>query len=126
MPQLPDQRGSEMQPITVSTTDASGGTTYSRPVRMDSWANAQTVIQVTVSGSATYTVETSMDDPNSPTNPVAQGSMVWNDALDSNLVAEGASKTGVLAATPTFIRLKQTAGNGSATMTVAQFGNAPY
>lgn len=115
-----------MQPITVSTTDASGGTTYSRPVRMDSWANAQTVVQVKVSGSATYTVETSMDDPNSPTNPVAVGSMTWNDALDTNIVAQSSAKTGAFVVTPTFIRLKQTAGNGSATMTVAQFGNAPY
>lgn len=115
-----------MQPITVSTTDASGGTTYSRKVRMDSWANAQTVVQVKVTGSATYTVETSMDDPNSPTNPVAEASMTWNDALDSNIVAQSAAKSGALAVTPTFIRLKQTAGNGSATMTVAQFGNAPY
>lgn len=115
-----------MQPITVSTTDASVATTYSRPVRMDSWANAQTVVQVKVSGTATYTVETSMDDPNSPTNPVAQGSMTWNDALDANLVDETSAKSGVFNVTPIFIRLKQTAGNGTATMTLAQFGNAPY
>lgn len=115
-----------MQPITVSTTDASGGTTYSRKVRMDSWANAQSVVQVKVSGSATYTVETSMDDPYSPTNPVAEGSMVWNDALDANLVDETSAKSGVFNVTPTYVRLKQTAGNGSATMTIAQFSNAPY
>jgi len=115
-----------MQPITVSTTDASGGTTYSRKVRMDSWANAQTVLQVNVTGTATYTVETSMDDPNSATNPVAEGSMVWVNCADSAVVAKTASAQGVLVATPTFIRIKQTAGNGSTTMTVAQFGNATY
>ena len=63
-----------MQPITVSTTDATGGTTYSRKVRMDSWANPTSIIQVNVTGIATYTVEGSMDDPNSATNPVAEGS----------------------------------------------------
>jgi hypothetical protein len=115
-----------MQPITVSTTDASGGTTYSRSVRMDSWANAQTVLQVNVTGTATYTVETSMDDPNSATNPVAVGSMVWVNCADSAVVAKSASAQGVLVATPTFIRIKQTAGNGSTTMTIAQFGNATY
>ena len=115
-----------MQPITVSTTDASGGTTYSRSVRMDSWANAQTVLQVNVTGTATYTVETSMDDPNSATNPVAEGSMVWVNCADSAVVAKSASAQGVLVATPTFIRIKQTAGNGSTKMTIAQFGNAPY
>lgn len=115
-----------MQPITVSTTDATAGTTYSRPVRMDSWANAQSAIQVDVTGTATYTVEVSMDDPNSPTNPVALASMTWLNCADSNLVSKSASGQGALAVTPTFIRLKQTAGNGSCTMTVAQFGNAPY
>lgn len=115
-----------MQPITVSTTDATAGTTYSRPVRMDSWANAQSVIQVDVTGTATYTVETSMDDPNSPTNPIALASMTWVSAADANIVGKTASAQGALAVTPTFIRIKQTAGNGSTTMTVAQFGNATY
>lgn len=115
-----------MQPITVSTTDATAGTTYSRKVRMDSFANAQSVVQVDVTGTATYTVETSMDDPNDPFNPVAEASMTWISAADSAVVAKTASAQGVLAVTPTFIRIKQTAGNGSTKMTVAQFGNSPY
>lgn len=115
-----------MQPVTVTTTDATAGTTYSRPVRMDTWANAQSVIQVNVTGTATYTVETSMDDPNSPTNPVAEVNMVWINCADSAVVAKSASAQGALVVTPTFIRIKQTAGNGSCSMTVAQFGNAPY
>lgn len=115
-----------MQPISVTTTDASGGTTYSRKVRMDSFANAQTVVQVNVTGTATYTVETSMDDPNDPFSPVAEASMTWVNAADSAIVAKTASAQGVLVATPTFIRIKQTAGNGSTKMTLAQFGNAPY
>lgn len=115
-----------MQPITVSTTDASGGTTYSRKVRMDSWANPTSLIQVNVTGAATYTVEGSMDDPNSPTNPVAENSMTWVNCSASSLVAANASAQGILTATPIFLRIKQTAGNGSTTMTVAQFGNATY
>lgn len=114
-----------MQPITVSTTDASGGTTYSRKVRMDSWANAQSIVQVNVTGTATYTVETSMDDPNDPVNPVAENSMVWVNCADAAVVAKTASAQGVIVATPTFVRIKQTAGNGSTTMTIAQFSNAP-
>ncbi len=115
-----------MQPTTVTTTDATAGTTYSSLVRMDSWAAAQSVVQVTVTGTATYTVETSMDDPNSPTNPVAVGSMTWVDATDAAIVNKAVKATGILVATPTFVRLKQTAGNGSCTMTIAQFGNATY
>jgi hypothetical protein len=114
-----------MQPITVSSSDASAATTYSSLVRMDTWANAQSVVQVKVSGAATYTVETSMDDPDSPINPVPLASMTWNDALDTNLVSQSSAKSGVFNVTPIFIRLKQTAGAGSATMTIAQFGNVP-
>lgn len=115
-----------MQPTTVTTSDASGGTIYSSLVRMDSWAAAQSVIQVSVTGSATYTVETSMDDPNSPTSPVAENAMTWVDATDSAVVNKNAKATGILVATPTFVRLKQTAGSGSCTMTIVQFGNATY
>ena len=114
-----------MQPITVSTTDATAGTTYSRMVFTDSWANAQSIIQVDVSGTATYTVETSLDDPNDPFSPVAVGSMTWLPAADSNLVSKSAANQGVLTATPTFVRIKQTAGDGSCTMKIVQFSNAP-
>lgn len=115
-----------MQPVTVSTTDATAGTTYSRKVRMDSFAFAQSIIQVDVTGTATYTVETSMDDPNDPVSPVAVGSMTWINCADTNVVGKTAAGQGVLSATPTFVRLKQTAGNGSCTMTIAQFGNVPF
>lgn len=115
-----------MQPIQVSTTDATAGTTYSRPVRMDTWANAQSIIQVDVTGTATYTVETSMDDPNDPINPVAENAMTWVNAADSAVVAKSASAQGVLVATPLFVRIKQTAGNGSTTMRIAQFSSVPF
>lgn len=115
-----------MQPITVSTTNATAGTVYSRPVRMDTWANAQSIVQVNVVGTATYTVETTMDDPDSPTFATPAVAMVWINCADTAVVAKSASAQGVLAATPVFVRLKQTAGNGSCTMTIAQFSNAPY
>jgi len=115
-----------MQPITVSTTSAANAATFSRPVRMDTWANAQTIIQVNVTGTANYTVQGTMDDPDSPTNPVAVNSVVWLDCSAASLVAANANAQGILIATPVFLRLKQNTGSGTATMTVAQFGNAPY
>lgn len=115
-----------MQPIVVTTSDASNGTVYSRKVRMDSWADPVSIIQLNVTGTATVTVEGSMDDPNSETDPVAEGSMTWINCSAASLVAANANVQGILTATPTFLRLKQTAGNGSVRMTVAQFGNATY
>jgi len=115
-----------MQPITVSTSDASGGTVYSRLVRMDPWANPVSIVQLSFAGTATVTVEGSMDDPNSPTNPVAESSMTWVTASAASLNGAQTNVQAILSATPIFLRLKQTAGNGTATMTVAQFGNATY
>lgn len=67
-----------------------------------------------------------MDDPNDPVSPVAEDSMVWVDATDSAVVGKSAKATGILTASPLFVRIKQTAGDGSCKMTVAQFSNAPY
>lgn len=97
----------------------------SRWVRLDSWANAQSVVQVNTSGTVTYSVQTTMDDPNSATNPVAIENVAWLDALDANLVAETANKSGFFVYTPTFVRLVASGGDGVATMTIAQFSNAP-
>jgi hypothetical protein len=97
----------------------------SRWVRMDSWANAQSVVQVNTSGTVTYSVQTTMDDPNSSTDPVAITDVTWLDALDGNLVSEMADKSGFLAYTPTFVRLVASGGDGVAKMTIAQFSNAP-
>lgn len=116
--------------VSAATADAveagyaqSGG---SRWVRMDSWATAQSVAQVTVDGTVTYSVQTTMNDPNDPTSPVAVTDVVWLDALDGNLVSESTSKSGVFAYTPTFVRLIGSGGDGTATLTIAQFSNAPY
>lgn len=98
----------------------------SRWVRMDSWANAQSVVQVSVSGTITYSVQTTMNDPNDPFEPINVQDVVWLDALDGNLVAESTAKSGYLAYTPTFLRIVGSGGDGYATMTVAQFSNAPY
>jgi hypothetical protein len=84
------------------------------------------VAQVNVSGAVTYSVQTSMDDPNDPVSPVTFNSMTWLDALDANLVNENAAKSGYFTFTPTWVRVKASGGTGTATLKFAQFSNAPY
>lgn len=111
------------------TGNASVGTTnvaHSRWVRLDSWAASQSAVQVSTDGTITYSVETTMDDPNSATNPVAPIDVNWVNALDTSLVSANATVSGYFAYTPTFARLAVADGNGTATMTIAQFSNAPY
>ncbi len=119
--------------ITASGGVASGtvqvGTTgdvTSRWIRTDSWAQGQSVAQVNTSGTITYSVQTSMDDPNDPFAPVSVNDMTWLDALDANLVSESADKSGYFTFTPTWVRVSATGGTGTATLKFAQFGNAPY
>lgn len=116
---------------TSGATSASGvvvgtnGVAGSRWVRMDNWAFAQSVIQVDVSGTVNYTVQTTMDDPNSNTSPVSLASVTWLSALDTNIVAKTAAASGVMAYTPTFVRILLNSGTGTATCTISQFGNVP-
>ncbi len=113
-----------MRPISVSTPDASGGATYSDLVRLDEWCAGPVIIQCVVTGTANYTVQSSQDDPNSPTNPVALGSMAWDSTLTGVVGAIGSSQAALIVA-PTFIRLVQNSGNGSVRMTVTQGGVTP-
>ena len=108
--------------VTVGTT-----TVASSPwVRMDEYALAQSAMQATVSGTVNYTVQTSMDDTNSPTNPVLPASVTWVSSTDTAVVGATATKSTTFTATPLFIRVLLNSGSGSVTSTVVQAGVAPY
>lgn len=122
---------------TVSSIVASGaiagavkagttGVATSRWVRFDSWANAQSAVQVDVSGSVNYTVQVTMDDPNDPISPVTPINCTWLSSPDTNVVGQTAAKFSNFAYTPTFARVLLNSGSGTATATFAQFSNAPY
>lgn len=110
-----------MLPIVVSTN----GVSASNLARMDNWAPGGVSIQCVVTGTATYTVQVSNDDPNSPTNPIAVGSMTWSSSPDAAAVAATGSIFTVLAQAPLFIRINQTAGSGSVAATIVQASNGP-
>lgn len=103
--------------ITVGTNGVAG----SRWVRLDSWANAETAIQCNVSGTVNYTVQVSMDDPNSPTNPVAISSVTWLNTNDTDAVTSVANVFSNFQFTPTFARVLLNSGTGTVTATFAQF-----
>lgn len=114
-----------MRPITVSLGPNASGGARSALVRCDEYSFAPIGVQVSVSGTVNYTVTTSMDDPNSPTNPVAEGSMTWVDSTDTALVGKTAKATGILNFVPMFVSIIMNSGTGTVTMTVSQGANAP-
>lgn len=113
--------------LTRTTTvgpSASGGT-FSNLLRMDEWAGGQIGFQTVVTGTATYSVVTSFDDPNDPVNPVPLASMTWDSVLSGvNNYTQGT--TGDIKVIPRYIAIEIASGSGSVAMTVTQSLNVPF
>jgi len=114
-----------MRPVTVSVGPNAVGGTASPLVRLDEWAPGLVGIQVNVSGTVNYTVQSTMDDPNSPTNPVAAGSMTWVNSNDTNVVNATTTQQTNFMFAPIFVRVLLNSGTGTVTMTVVQYSNGP-
>lgn len=115
-----------MRPITVTVSDASGGAKYSDWVRFDEYAPSNISIQCNVTGTVNYTVQSTLDDPNSPTNPVAVANVTWVNSSDSNVVSATATKQSNFLFAPIFARVLLSSGTGSVTTTFVQDSNGPY
>lgn len=108
-------------------TSASGvivgtnGVAGTRWVRLDSWANNNTAIQCNASGTVNYTVQVTMDDPNSATDPVAPVDVTWLPTNDSDAVSSISDVFTNFQFTPTFARVLLNSGSGTVTATFAQF-----
>lgn len=119
--------------LTVTQISASGATSGSGViagtntvagsswVRLDSWAFPQTAIQCNASGTVNYTIQVSMDDPNSVTNPVSVPNMTWLNTNDADAVSAIGDVFSNFDWTPTWARILLNSGNGTVTATFAQF-----
>ena len=115
-----------MQARQVTVSDASGGVKYSSSVRFDDFAPSNISIQCTVTGTVNYTVQSSLDDPNDPFNPVAVGSMTWVDSSDTNVVGATATKQSNFLFAPKFARVVlTTTSTGSVSTVFLQSSNGP-
>lgn len=103
--------------VVVGTNSVAG----SSWVRLDSWAFPQTAIQCNASGTVNYTVQISMDDPNSPTNPVAITDMTWLNTNDADAVTAVGNVFTNFDWTPTWARVLLNSGSGDVEATFAQF-----
>jgi hypothetical protein len=118
--------------ITSSASSAAGltvgtGTTASSPwVRFDEYAAPQVSIQTNAFGTVNYTVQQTLDDPNSPTDPVAPAKMTWINAPDTALVSAAGSIQSNYAYAPTWARVVLNSGTGHVDATFTQAGNAAY
>jgi hypothetical protein len=105
-----------VRPVTVSLT---GSPLNSAVIPLDIYANPTSVdIDVIVSGTITYSVQYTADDPFAPTfNPATAN---WFN--HPNLTALSVSADGNFAFPPRAVWLITTAGSGTATMRIIQAG----
>ena len=97
-----------MRPISVTATvPATPATVYTDMVRFDDWAPGQVSIQVNVSTgfTSTYTVQSTLDDPDDPINPVPVNDMVWVVINDPYMVTAAVSRQSNFLFSPKFVRV---------------------
>lgn len=92
-------------------------------VMFDPYAFPQVALQCDVTGTVNYTVQQTLDDPNSRTNPTLPYDMVWFDNSDANLVSEAVSRQGSYAIAPLYAKVTLNSGDGSVKATFIQLGS---
>jgi hypothetical protein len=111
-------------------TNSSPAITSSAWVRFDDSGDPGVAIQINSAGATNISIQQTLDDPNSPTNPVAPANVSWAPHPDATLVAAamatGAVLQGNYAFKPVFARLLLNSGAGTATATFCQAGGADY
>ncbi len=94
---------------------------------IDAWAPAGLTAQCNVTGTANYTVQTTMDEPNSSTVPVNPANVVWINWPDLVFVAAAASYQSITPSfSPTYVRITLNSGTGSVAGTFLQSGSVTY
>ena len=117
--------------ITISATAANALTVGTNAVAsspwvaLDSWAMPMTAIQCTVSGTANYTVQQTLDDPNSLISPVAPALVTWVNHPDANLVGASTTVQGNYGYAPVFVKVTLNSGTGVVTATISQASVVP-
>ena len=114
--------------LTAAITVGTSGIGYSNWARMDEWANPQVTMQFDVTGTVNYTVQSSLDDPNSATEPVLPSAMNWVNTNDTNVVGATSSLQSNYLFAPTFIRvlLNSSGATGVVVGKIIQASVAPY
>ena len=78
-----------------------------------------------MSGSVSYTVQQTLDDPNSLISPVAPALVTWVNHPDANLVGASTTVQGNYGYAPVFVKVTLNSGTGVVTATISQASVVP-
>jgi hypothetical protein len=109
--------------LTGNVTIGTNGIGGSPWVMLDPWALPNVSIQLNVTGTVNYTLQQTLDDPNSPTNPVAAADVTWVSTSDTLAVAATTSLQTNYLFTPQYTRVLLNSGSGTVEATFAQSGS---
>jgi hypothetical protein len=111
---------------TGALTVGTNGIASTAWVRFNDWAPGSVSIQCTASGTVNYTIQQTLDDPNSPTNPVIPSAVTWIATSDTAGVGATGSIQSNYAYAPVFARVLLNSGSGTVVATFLQSGVGPY
>lgn len=103
---------------TAAITLGTNGSASTPWFRLDNYGFPQCALQVDVSGTVTYSVEQTLEDPNDPTFGLNPSQLTW--LPHGVLAAKNASAQDNYAYLPAYTRCTITAGTGSCRYTVIQ------
>lgn len=109
--------------VTGNVTVGTNGVASSPWVMFDPYSFPQVSLQCDVTGSVNYTVQQTLDDPNSRTDPVLDENMVWINNPTAGLVGASTSQQGSYAIAPLYAKVTLNSGTGSVRSTFIQFGS---
>ena len=102
------------------------GIVGSQWARFDTWAIGPTVIHINATGTANYTLQTTLDDPNSIVDPVDPDNVRWFPSTDTNVVNTTGSKQTQFDANPVFCRILINSGVGNVQAVIQQNGSPTF
>jgi hypothetical protein len=95
-------------------------------VRLDDYALPQVAIQCTPTGTVSYTVQQTLQDPSSAVNPVSPYQVTWLNTADNGAVNATAPVQTSYQYAPAFVKVTLNSGTGSVSAIITQLGVAPY
>lgn len=108
---------------TAAVTVGTNGVAGSAWIRLDDYSPAPVTLMCDVTGTVDYTVQQTMNDPNSISDPVDPALVTWIASSDTAVVGATADKMSSFAYPPAFTRVLLNSGTGSVTMTVTQMSS---
>lgn len=106
-----------MRQIVVTLSDASAGAKTSPTLPLDIHGRPDVSLQVVVTGTVNWTVQQTLDNPQTVTSPT------WFDHPDTNMVAQTVGRQGNYAYVPAATRIVLNSGSGSVVYTIIQSGD---